>query len=42
VLATASDWDPRTMLAADTVHTNDAGHLELANAVVRAAGKMGR
>ena len=42
VLATASDWDPRMMLAADTVHPNDAGHLELARAVVRAAGKMGK
>lgn len=29
-------WDPATMLAADTVHPNDAGHAQIADAVVRA------
>ena len=42
LIAVATDWDPSTMLAADTVHPNDAGHLELARAVVRAAGKISR
>ncbi len=37
VLATVSGWDPETMLAADTVHPNDAGHAQVAGAVVRAA-----
>ena len=36
VIAVASGWDARTMLAADTVHPNDAGHAELARAVIRA------
>jgi len=42
LIAVATDWDPSTMLATDTVHPNDRGHLELARAVVRAAGKMGQ
>ena len=42
VIAVATDWDASTMLATDTVHPNDRGHLELARAVVRAAGKMGQ
>nr|WP_245192332.1 SGNH/GDSL hydrolase family protein [Arthrobacter pigmenti] len=32
-LAEADDWDPETMLSADTVHPNDAGHASLARAV---------
>jgi lysophospholipase L1-like esterase len=42
LIAVATAWDPSTMLAADTVHPNDAGHQELARAVVRGAGKVGR
>lgn len=37
VLASVTGWNPKTMLAADTVHPNDAGHGELARAVVHAA-----
>jgi len=36
VLATVTGWDPPTMLAADTVHPNDAGHGQLARAVIDA------
>ncbi|MBA3524971.1 MAG: SGNH/GDSL hydrolase family protein [Geodermatophilaceae bacterium] len=36
VLATVSGWNPTTMLSADTVHPNDAGHRELARAVIDA------
>jgi lysophospholipase L1-like esterase len=37
VVAEVSAWDPATMLDEDTVHPNDAGHAELARAVVEAA-----
>lgn len=33
LLVTVGPWDPRTMLAEDTVHPNDAGHAEIARAV---------
>jgi len=36
VLVAARGWNPAAMLAEDTVHPNDAGHAELARAVVRA------
>lgn len=36
VPAVTTGWDPSTMLAPDTVHPNDAGHAELAAAVVDA------
>lgn len=36
VIATVPEWDPTTMLADDTVHPNDTGHLQVAGAVVRA------
>ncbi len=35
LLVTVGRWDPRTMLAEDTVHPNDAGHAEVARAVVQ-------
>jgi len=34
--ANVTGWDPKTMLAADTVHPNDAGHAQVARAVVHA------
>ena len=37
VIAEVDEWDPTTMLDADTVHPNDAGHAELARAVVEIA-----
>ncbi|HEU4667746.1 MAG TPA: SGNH/GDSL hydrolase family protein [Arthrobacter sp.] len=37
VVAEATDWDAATMLDADTVHANGAGHSCLARAVVSAA-----
>lgn len=36
VRAVVRDWDPDSMLAADTVHPNDDGHAAVARAVVRA------
>lgn len=36
VLASVTGWHASTMLAADTVHPNDAGHAQVAAAVVRA------
>ncbi len=36
-VGTVAGWDAATMLDDDTVHPNDAGHAELAGAVVRAA-----
>lgn len=37
VVATVTGWNARMMLAADTVHPNDAGHAQVASAVVDAA-----
>lgn len=36
VLAKVTGWEPRTMLAADTVHPNDAGHAQVTRAVALA------
>lgn len=36
VLANVGGWDPATMLTDDTVHPNDAGHAQVAGAVVTA------
>jgi lysophospholipase L1-like esterase len=35
-------WHPETMLSADTVHPNDAGHAQVAAAVVRAVQASSR
>jgi len=35
-VATVAGWDRRSMLSDDTVHPNDAGHAQMAGAVVRA------
>lgn len=37
VVVNVSGWDPRAMLAADTVHPNDSGHAQVAAAVARVA-----
>lgn len=42
VLASVAGWNPETMLSADTVHPNDAGHAQVADAVVRAVQMRGR
>jgi lysophospholipase L1-like esterase len=41
VLASVTGWNPGTMLSADTVHPNDAGHAQVADAVVRAVQMRG-
>jgi lysophospholipase L1-like esterase len=41
LVAAAAGWDPPMMLSVDTVHPNDAGHAELARAVVRVADEKG-
>jgi lysophospholipase L1-like esterase len=38
LLVRVTGWDARTMLADDTVHPNDAGHAQIARAVVDAVG----
>lgn len=37
VLTAVEGWDPATMIADDTVHPNDLGHRELAEAFLRVA-----
>jgi len=40
LLVTVGAWDPRTMLAEDTVHPNDAGHATIARTVTEAVANV--
>lgn len=37
-VAAVEGWDPQAMIAADGVHPNDRGHIQLAHTVVQAVG----